>query len=86
MELSKEIVQRLSKPQPVPFPQQCATSLEREASVIAINGFSGPLRGVISPNSSMMRLPGSRTFQELWTVRLSNALGKSDEVTARVNL
>jgi hypothetical protein len=71
-------------PKGIALRKRIVPSLENAAAVVAIKGYSGISRGTISASTTKMRLPHSNLFQEVWTVRLDNAIGKSRNINLLV--
>ncbi|KAH8653129.1 hypothetical protein BGZ60DRAFT_419593 [Tricladium varicosporioides] len=46
--------------------------------VVAVKGYSGISRGILSPSTTMMRLTPSSKFKKVLTVRFDDVLAKGD--------
>ncbi|KAH6664905.1 hypothetical protein B0J14DRAFT_681363 [Halenospora varia] len=60
------------------LPQRIAAKPTTDTEVVAIKGYSGISRGTLSFGTSMMKLPHSSKFHEVWAVRFDGALVKGD--------
>lgn len=62
------------------LPQRLASKPTQDTDIVAIKGRSGLSKGVLSPSMTMMKLPLSSKFHEVWMVRLDGPLGKFSEL------
>lgn len=69
----------------VVLPRRVVPSLENEADIVVVTGYSGIVKGKISLSTTMMRLSQRSKFQEVWTVRLDNTLGRIWRMTFTIN-
>ncbi|KAF8859609.1 hypothetical protein BDZ45DRAFT_353474 [Acephala macrosclerotiorum] len=60
------------------LPQRLASKPTKDTSIVAIKGCSGLSKGILSPSMTMMKLPHSRKFHEVWIVRLDGPLAQGD--------
>jgi peptide-N4-(N-acetyl-beta-glucosaminyl)asparagine amidase len=62
----------------VTYPDCVATGRPKDVEVIAVTGSAGRLGGRLCGTPTYMRLAQSKSFQEVWTVRLNGRLAKGD--------
>jgi len=60
------------------LPHQLASKPTAATDVVAIKGYSGISKGILSSSTTMMKLAQSGKFHEVWTVRFDSPLGKSE--------
>jgi len=58
------------------YPRRIGRKQKHETKVRTCTGTSGMLTGTMSANPTLLRLPGSQAFQEVWVVRLDGELSK----------
>jgi hypothetical protein len=83
IELSDRVIARLLEHETFPnfaLPRRYVDVVNKDEEVIVVNGYSGVLRGTLSSSPTMIRLPQSNNFQEVWAIRISNALGKYSQI------
>ena len=57
-------------------PQKLATERPSNHDVVLATGLNGVVKGTVSGTPSCILLPLSLTYQEVWTIRLDQTLGK----------
>jgi peptide-N4-(N-acetyl-beta-glucosaminyl)asparagine amidase len=62
----------------VTYPDRVATGRPEDVEVIAATGSAGRLSGRLCGTPTYMRVAQSKSFQEVWTVRLNGRLAKGD--------
>jgi hypothetical protein len=61
--------------------EEIAVEVPVRRNVLAITGMSGVISGVMSQSPTFMKMPYSKSFQEMWTVRLNeNICGSLQDV------
>jgi hypothetical protein len=69
-----------------PFPKRIGRKQLVETKVRTWTGSVGMMTGTLSANGSLLKVPGSQNFQEVWIVRLDGPLSKSKVVVWHIRM